>query len=159
MQNDYLKPIGSNILQKRVDERPPLTRAEFDRMIENTKQLAAKGGGEHVRTVNGFVCNLCGLLILTVRRDPGPTPDQFLCRKPNCRGHMVSAGYPPTVQHAEKSAAFEFYRPSYSFYIRIGNYKVRSFLDVGGLLLRQRGQLEPIGVEAMELRPMIISAR
>jgi hypothetical protein len=161
MQNDILKAAtGSNTFAKKLNERPAMTKDAFERMVRDTKAKALAAGGEHVRTVDGFVCQSCNLLILTVRRDAGPTPEQMLCRRSSglCQGMMLSAGYPPTIQHAERSASFEWIRPSYSFYIRIGNYTVRSFVDAGGLLLRQVGQLDPVGVEAMQMKPLIISA-
>lgn len=161
MQNDILKTIGANVFAKKTgQEKPFLTKDEYERMIRDTELKAKRGGGEHVRKVNGFICQKCELMIITVRLDAGPTPDQMLCQRGSglCRGFMISAGYPPTIQHAADSASFEWFRPSYSFYVRIGNYKVRSFLDVGGLLIRRRGQPDPIGIEAMNILPMIIGA-
>lgn len=88
---------------------------------------------------NGYRCQRCGFLLVTINREEGTTPFSLgLCRNPSnmdgCPGPMYSLFYrlPPDAPEP----TWEWYSPGKSERKRLDSWS-RSHVERGGLLLRE----------------------
>lgn len=129
----------------------PLTPATWQIMIGREKE---RHTGQYL---NAYVCEKCSRVDITVDRDCGTTPAFIVC--PNCINRGTGPGGVPAMMQSvfyrlspgmtEKMATFEFYRPTYLFYLDIGHVGTRRHIERGGLLMRRIGSILPEGHEAM----------
>ncbi len=97
-----------------------------------SKKAGKKGGPETIGMINAYVCEVCGLRIITVNSDDGVTPYLVSCRDGNCSGLMVSQFYRVSQTMA---ATYEWYKPDDEERARLAD-GVWEHVAMGGLLLR-----------------------
>lgn len=93
---------------------------------------------EAVNAQNGYRCQSCGYLLVTINRAEGVTPFSMGCRNPSmidgCPGPMCSTVYrlPPGAP----APTWEWYSPSKGQRKRLDDWS-RDHVERGGLLLRR----------------------
>lgn len=136
-----------------------MSAAEYGLM---TYQAQARHGRQG--RLNGYVCATCKHIRITIDRDSGVTPENIRCDRcpavktigkmkfPQAPRFMQTVFYKLPAEVTEAMAYYEFYRPSYEFYLSIQHIFTKRHLEKGGLLMRVIGEIYPIGYEGMMTR-------
>lgn len=108
----------------------------------------------HGRFINIYECNNAHSII-TIELARGSTPKFMMCHKcPDPKkktifykpSMMKSKNYPLFAQTKDykKAAQCEFYRPTYNYWKNMEEGPLKDFIINGGLLVRIKGQKEPM---------------
>lgn len=86
--------------------------------------------------MNGYTCEKCHVVTMTIHADVGVTPMFLGCKQPDCDGRGVSMGYPAGKPPASLlPPKWEWYRPELSDPI-LKDPEMMSHVSRGGLALR-----------------------
>lgn len=102
---------------------------------------------ENRRTIKGYRCDKCDLVLATVDRHPGFSPDYLDHARildSRCPGLFVSFGYPDEELPSGAAPAFEWFRPGELALLELGDEFINHVLK-GGLILRPNPQAANIG--------------
>lgn len=102
---------------------------------------------EDRRTVKGYRCDRCDLVLATLDRHPGYSPDYLdhgRILDSRCPGTFVSFGYPDEDLPGAAAPAFELFRPSELALLELGDEFVDHVLR-GGLILRPNPEAANVG--------------
>jgi len=97
---------------------------------------------------NTYACRSCHQFTVIVDVDSGRTPDNIKCTKMlggirSCHGFAESCGYPREIDERLGPPTHEWYKPSVIEYNGLDR-RTKYYVDLGGLLLRERTNKEPI---------------
>jgi len=104
--------------------------------VKYVRELKEKDWYSRSAGINGYLCETCGLVTVTVDKHPGVTPFVLSCRMEGCRGITQSMMYPPAMTF--DVPLWEWYRPSADENKTLDSY-TKDHVRNGGLLLRKIG--------------------
>lgn len=106
---------------------------------------------EDRKVIKGYRCDGCDLILATVDRHPGFSPDYLdhgRILDSRCPGTFVSFGYPDEALPQGAAPAFEWFRPGELALLELGDEFINHVLK-GGLILRANTQAPASAVEGV----------